>query len=148
MRDQQRKLGALCKIEAEQNLRDSGLTWCILRFPFVYGDQDGHLDAAPNQLASMGWHPARKLSLAHHADIATAVKLALTGAMDGRTVNIADDSPLTTYEIAQIVGATYNSSGDPLANPWQGHMDIGLARSLGFRPTIPTAYEAARQGIL
>ncbi len=73
------------------------------------------MEAAPEQLASMGWHPARKLSVIHHEDIATALELALTGVMDGRIVNIADESPLTAYEIAQIVGSTYESSGDPLA---------------------------------
>ena len=31
------------KVAAEQLLRDSGLTWSILRLPFVYGDGDGHL---------------------------------------------------------------------------------------------------------
>ena len=35
----------------------------------------------------------------------------LTGAMDGRIVNIADEAPLTIYEIAQIVDSTYESSG-------------------------------------
>ncbi|MET0929142.1 MAG: NAD(P)-dependent oxidoreductase [Aeromicrobium sp.] len=136
------------KIQAEKELRDSGLNWAILRFPFVYGDGDGHLEAAPEQLASMGWHPARKLSVIHHEDIATAVKLALTGVMDGRTVNIADESPLTTYEIAQIVGSTYGSSAEPLTNPWQGHMDVSVARSLGFQPTVATAYQAMRDGRL
>ena len=136
------------KIRAEQELRDSGLTWAILRFPFVYGDGDGHLEAAPEQLASMGWHPARKLSVIHHQDIATAVDLALTGAMDGRIVNIADESPLTTYEIAQIVGSPYASSAEPLANPWQGHMDVSLARRLGFQPQVATVYQAMREGRL
>lgn len=81
------------------------------------------MEAALEQLAAMNWHPARKLSVIHHEDIATALKLALTGVMDGRIVNIADESPLTAYEIAQIVGSPYDSSGDPLANPWLGHME-------------------------
>ena len=29
------------KIEAENELRKSGLNWSILRLPFVYGDKDG-----------------------------------------------------------------------------------------------------------
>ena len=33
---------------AEQLLRDSGLTWAVLRLPFVYGEGDGHL-AQPGQ---------------------------------------------------------------------------------------------------
>lgn len=136
------------KIEAENELRNSGLNWSVLRFPFVYGDKDGHLESAPELLAGMKWHPARKLSVIHHADIATAVELALTGVMDGRIVNIADEAPLTIYEIAQIVGYTYESSAEPLTNPWVGHMDVTLARSLGFQPKVSTVYQAIREGKL
>ncbi len=136
------------KIEAETELRKSGLNWSILRLPFIYGDKDGHLESAPAQLAEMKWHPAQKLSVVHHADIATAFELALTGVMDGRIVNIADEAPLTIYEIAQIVGSTYESSAEPLTNPWKGHMDVTLARSLGFQPKVPTVYQAIREGKL
>lgn len=136
------------KIEAEKALRESGLNWSILRLPFIYGDKDGHLESAPALLAEMKWHPAQKLSVIHHADIATAFELALTGVMDGRIVNIADEAPLTIYEIAQIVGATYESSAAPLNDPWKGHMDVTLARSLGFEPKISTVYQAIREGKL
>jgi UDP-glucose 4-epimerase len=136
------------KIEAENELRKSGLNWSILRLPFVYGDKDGHLESAPGLLAGMKWHPAQKLSVIHHADIATAFELALTGVMDGRIVNIADEAPLTIYEIAQIVGSTYESSAEPLTNPWMGHMDVTLARSLGFQPKVLTVYQAIREGKL
>jgi UDP-glucose 4-epimerase len=95
----------------------------------------------------MNWHPAQKLSVLHHADRATACELALTGAMDSRIVNIADEAPLTIYEIAQIVGSTYESSAEPLTNPWKGHMDVTL-RSLGFQPKVPTVYQAIREGKL
>ena len=81
------------KIRAEAALRESGLTWSVLRLAFVYGDGDDHLTAAPGLLASWNWHPAQKMSLIHHRDIATAVQLSLSGATDARTVNIADDAP-------------------------------------------------------
>jgi nucleoside-diphosphate-sugar epimerase len=136
------------KIEAENLLRASDLTWGILRLPFIYGDQDGHLDSLPELAADMGWHPAQTLSVIHHSDIATAFTLALTGAFDGRTVNIADESPLSIYEISQIVGYNYPSSAEPLTQPWKGQMDISLARSHGFTPTIGTIYQAARRGLL
>jgi UDP-glucose 4-epimerase len=136
------------KVEAENELRKSGLNWSVLRLPFVYGDKDGHLESAPRLLADMKWHPARKLSVIHHTDIATAFEVALTGVMDGRIVNIADEAPLTIYEIAQIVGSTYESSAEPLMNPWVGHMDVTLARSLGFQPKVPTVYQAIREGKL
>ena len=136
------------KVEAENELRNSGLNWSVLRLPFVYGDKDGHLESAPGLLAGMKWHPARKLSVIHHTDVATAFKLALTGVMDGRIVNIADEAPLTVYEIAQIVGSTYESSAEPLINPWMGQMDVTLARILGFQTKVPTVYQAIREGKL
>ena len=136
------------KIEAENELRKSGLNWSVLRLAFVYGDEDGHLQSAPGQLAGMKWHPAQRMSLIHHRDIATSVELALTGAMDGRVVNICDEAPTTVYEIAQIVGATYEPSAEPLTNPWKLHMDGTLARSLGFQPKVSTVYQASREDAL
>jgi UDP-glucose 4-epimerase len=70
--------------------------------------------------------------------------LAPSGVIDGRIVNIADEAPLTIYEIAQIVGFDHESSAEPLANPWKGHVDVTLARSLGFQPKVPTVYQAMR----
>jgi UDP-glucose 4-epimerase len=88
------------------------------------------------------------MSLVHHQDISTAVQLALTGITDGHIVNIVDEAPMSIYEIAELVDATYLPSADPLTNPWMGHLDGSLARSLGFQPTIPTAYHASREGVL
>lgn len=136
------------KIAAEGLLRESGLTFGILRLPFIYGDGDGHLEALPEQASNMGWHPAQKLSVVHHADIATAFRLALTGKLDGLTVNIADESALSIYEMSQIVGSSYEASAEPLEQPWKGQMDVSLARSLGFRPTVATIYQAAVRGLL
>jgi nucleoside-diphosphate-sugar epimerase len=76
------------KLAAEKELRGSALNWSILRFPFVYGDKDGHMESI------------------HHQDIATAVNLALTGAMDGRIVNTVDEAPTSVYELIELVGAT------------------------------------------
>jgi UDP-glucose 4-epimerase len=69
------------KIAAENELRNSGLNWSILRLPFVYGDGDGHLAAVPEVVARFKWHPAKTFSLVHHRDVARAVDLALTGWM-------------------------------------------------------------------
>lgn len=136
------------KLAAEQELRDSGLTWSILRLGFVYGDGDGHLQAAPGLLAKSNWHPAQAMSLVHHRDIATAVKLALTGATDQRIVNVIDDSPVSIYEVAALLGTTYEPSAEPLSNPWMLHLDGSLARSLGYQPAVPTVYQAAREDAL
>ena len=136
------------KIAAEKELRASGLNWSILRLGFVYGDGDGHLASVPPMVARFKWHPATTFSLVHQRDVAGAIELALTGAMDGHIVNICDDAPSTLYEMANLVGSPIEPSAEPLSDPWMGRMDGSLLRSLGFQPTVPTMYQAAQQGIL
>ncbi|OWJ58635.1 NAD-dependent epimerase/dehydratase family protein [Inquilinus limosus] len=136
------------KVAAEKELRGSGLNWAILRLPFVYGDKDGHLEWLPKQVVAAKWHPAQKMSTIHHRDIATAMQLALGGAMDGRIVNIADEAPTSIYELAALVGETMESSAEPLASPWHLHMDGSLARSLGFQPIVRTVYQAAQEKLM
>lgn len=136
------------KLAAEGLLSTSTLTWSILRLPFVYGDGDGHLAVIPTLAPRFGLHPAHTYSVAHHRDIMTAVDIALSGAMDARIVNITDDRPVTVYEMAHLAGNPLEGSAEPLSNPWSGRMDPSLAHELGFRPTVPTMYAAAREGIL
>src|SRR5947209_13067233 len=136
------------KLAAEELLRNSTLTWSILRLPFVYGDGDGHLAVIPTLAPRFGLPPAHTYSVAHHRDIMTAVDIALSGTMDGRIVNITDDRPVTVYEMAELAGNPLEGSTEPLANPWAGRMDPSVAHKLGFRPTVPTIYAAAREGIL
>lgn len=136
------------KVAAENELRVSGLNWSILRFPFVYGDDDGHLAALPQHLAAAKFHPAMRMSTIHHRDIYNAISMALDGIMDNRTVNIADEAPTTLYELLQLVGYTMESSSEPLVNPWYLHSDSSLARGLGFQPEIRTVYQAAQEHLL
>ena len=136
------------KLAAEALLRDSGLTWAVLRFPFVYGEGDGHLASIQTLAAQFGLHPAQSYAVAHHRDIAAAVRLALTGVMDGRIVNVTDGAPVTIFEMARLAGQPIEGSAEPLINPWFGHLDGTLIRELGFSPSVPTIYGAARDGIL
>ena len=137
------------KVAAEQLLRDSGLTWAVLRLPFVYGEGDGHLASLHALAPRFGLHPAQSYAVAHHRDIAGAVRLALTGVMDRRIVNVTDGgSPVTVYEMTRLAGKPIDGSAEPLANPWFGHLDSTLIRELGFSPSVPTIYAAARDGIL
>lgn len=136
------------KVAAEKLLRESGLNWSILRFPFVYGDGDGHLEMLPKHLVASGFHPANRMSTIHHRDIATATRLALAGAFDGRIVNISDEAPTTIYELVGLVGHQMEPSAKAMENPWYLHVDASLARSLGFRPTVRTVYQAVQEGIL
>lgn len=136
------------KVAAEKLVAGSGLNWSIVRFPFVYGDGDGHLQMLPKHLAHFGFHPANRMSTIHHRDIATAIKLALAGAFDGRIVNIADEAPTTIYELVGLVGEKMAPSAEAMQNPWHLHIDASLARSLGFQPSVRTVYQAAQEGIL
>lgn len=136
------------KVAAEKELRDSGLTWSILRFGFVYGEKDGHLESLPRLAPAFKLHPAAKLSLIHHQDIAAFIDLALTGALDGKIVNTVDDAPTSIYELCDLVGDPIAPSAEPLSNPWWGHADGSLSRRLGFQPTIRTVYQAAHQRLI
>jgi UDP-glucose 4-epimerase len=136
------------KLAAEKELRGSGLNWSIQRFGFVYGDGDGHLESLPRLAVKAGLHPAQRMSLVHHRDIATAMGIALTGAMDGHVVNIADEAPTSIFELAELVGEAMEPSSEPLANPWYLQMDSTLARRLGFQPTVRTVYQAMQEGLM
>jgi UDP-glucose 4-epimerase len=136
------------KAIAETDLRNSGLDWSILRFGFVYGDKDGHIESLPKLAVAHKMHPATRMSMIHHRDIATIVQLALAGAMDGRVVNCTDDAPISIYDLCALVGEPIPASGDPLPYPWRLQMDGALARSLGFVPTVATTFQAAREAIL
>ncbi|MDX3927162.1 MAG: NAD(P)-dependent oxidoreductase [Shinella sp.] len=133
------------KVAAEKELRESGLDWSILRFPFVYGDGDGHLESLPKHVST--WHPAQRMSTIHHRDIAHAVTMALEGAFDRHVVNLADEAPSSIYELVDLAGKRLDSNSEPLANPWYLHVDTSLARSLGFRPSIRTVYQAWQEGL-
>jgi UDP-glucose 4-epimerase len=133
------------KIAAETELRKSGLNWSIIRFPFVYGDGDGHILSIMPHIEAMGLHPAKRYSVIHHEDIATAIDMALEGTFDGKTINIADDATISIYEMVQLVGQSFKPSAEPLVNPWKGQVDASLARSLGFSPKIQTMFQASRE---
>lgn len=136
------------KVAAEKLLRKSGLNWCVMRFPFVYGDGDGHLADLPKHVIPAKWHPAKRMSTIHHRDVFTAFKLALSGKLDGLTVNFSDEAPSTIYELIKLIGGKLELSSDPLNDPWHLHIDSSLARSLGFEAIVKTVYQAANDGIL
>jgi hypothetical protein len=102
----------------------------------------------PKHLTASGFHPANRMSTIHHRDIATAMRLTLAGAFDGRVVNISDEAPTTVYELVGLVGEKMAPSAEAMQNPWYLHVDASLARSLGFRPTVRTVHQAAQEGNL
>lgn len=136
------------KVTAEGDLLSSGLPAAVLRFGFVYGDGDPHLDNAPRLFNAWAWHPAHALHLIHHRDIANATLLALTGALDGEIVNVVDDAPMTAFEVGQIVGQPIAGSTDPLVHPWGGRLDGTRLREKGFQLEVPTVFHARQAGWL
>ena len=136
------------KAAAELELSQSGLNWSVLRFPFVYGDGDGHLEDLPKHVIPAKWHPATRMSTIHHLDIFRALQMALEGTMDGRRVNLCDDAPISIYELLRMVGVEMEPSAEPLVNPWYLQVDSSVARSLGFQPAVRTVYQAVREGLL
>ena len=84
----------------------------------------------------------------HHRDIATAMTLALAGAMDRQIVNIVDEAPTTIYELTEIALDPMQPSAAPVSDPWFGHLDGALARRLGFRPEVRTVHQCIGEGAL
>lgn len=136
------------KLAAEDDLRSSGLNWSILRLSFVYGEKDGHLESLAPLLDQFKMHPAGSFSVVHHRDVALAVGLALRGVLDQKIVNIVDDAPTTAYEMVRFGGGRLAPSAEPLLNPWRGRADGTLARSLGFRPSVRSIYQAVEEDLL
>ncbi len=143
------------KVAAEQYLLDlhrrNNLDLRILRFPFVYGSGDPHLTEFLDIIEQLNWHPAQRLQMIHHYDIAQAVKLSLRiEEMNGEIYNVADDAPITLQEIMQITHKIVRTGDStvPLANPWEGIMDTQKIRKMGFRPLFPSVYVAKELGAL
>jgi len=136
------------KVAAEKLLQESGLKWSILRFGFVYGEADGHIGQIPRIAQLLRLHPANRLSMIHHRDVATLAMMSLDGILDGRIVNAVDDAPMTILELSAIAGKPMDTAATPLTHPWSGVLDGSLARSLGFKPEVATTWQAARENAL
>ena len=123
------------KVAGEKHLLDLHMTKNldvrILRFPFVYGAGDPHLSESVPLFEQINWHPAQRLHLVHHADIAQAVKLAIRiPGIDGEIYNTGDDAPITLQEVMGITHQTakFVDPATPLTNPWSGLMDTTKIR--------------------
>lgn len=145
------------KIAAEQELitlqQNYGFDIRILRLGFVYGDKDPHIAEILPLLKKMKYLSGSRMHMVHHLDVAQALLLLLnTEGLDGETFNVADDAPITLYELADSFGKvaeTFDSEEAPLNDPFAGIMDISKLRSrTGFRPLVPSYYVARDLDIL
>ena len=150
--DELRPTGAYpeSKREAELALRampDLGLR--IIRLAFVYGEGDSHLKASLRWAST--WPAHQRLHLVHHADASQGLYLGLhTEGVDGGVYNIADDAPVTAWELHTVDGRPYPvGNAQELADPWAGIASTERARrDLGYRPIYPTLYTAIAAGAL
>ena len=135
------------KIAAEQELlslhKSNDFDIRVLRLGFVYGDKDPHIEEIIPLLKKMKRHSGSRMHMLHHLDVAQALTLLLyTDGLNGEIFNIADDAPITLYELADSVGQAadaFDPAEGPLNDPFEGIMDISKLRSrTGFRPLVPS----------
>lgn len=148
---------ASSKIAAEQALlslqKNTGLDVRILRLGFVYGDKDPHIEEIIPLLKKMKRHSGSRMHMVHHLDVAQALILLLhADGLNGEIFNVADDAPITLYELADSCGRvadTFDPKEGPLSDPFEGIQDISKLRSrTGFRPLVPSYYVARDMDIL
>jgi nucleoside-diphosphate-sugar epimerase len=139
------------KVAAEQELlalhKSDGLDVRVLRLVFVYGDKDPHIEEILPLLKKMNKHSGWRMHMVHHLDVAQGLLMLLTtDGLDGETFNIADDAPITLYELADSFGKaaeSFDAVEGPLNDPFEGIMDVSKLRSkTGFRPLVPSYYVA------
>jgi len=139
------------KIAAEQELlslhQNQGFDVRVLRLGFVYGDRDPHIAEIIPLLKKMKRHSGSRMHMVHHLDVAQALTLLLhADGLNGEIFNLADDAPITLYELADSVGRAadaFDPAEGPLTDPFEGIMDISKLRAVtGFRPLVPSYYVA------
>lgn len=145
------------KIAAEHELlalhKSTGLDVRVLRLGFVYGDGDPHIEEIIPVLKKWKRHSGYRMHMVHHLDVAQALTILLhTDGLNGEIFNVADDAPISLYELVDsfgLAGDTFDPTEGPLGKPFEGIMDISkLRRKTGFRPLVPSYYVARDLDIL
>jgi len=140
------------KIAAEQELLNKDIDVRILRLSFVYGDKDPHIEEILPLLNKMNRHSGWRMQMVHHLDVAQGLLLLLqTDGLNSQIYNIADDAPISLYELADSFGKaadSFNPEQGPLVDPFEGIMDISRFRKIGYRPLVPSYYVAKELDIL
>lgn len=140
------------KIAAEQELLNKDLDVRILRLAFVYGDKDPHIEEILPLLKKWNRHSGWRMQMVHHLDVAQGLQLLLqSDGLNGQIYNIADDAPISLYELAESFGKaaeTFDHQQGPLNDPFEGIMDISKLRKIGYRPLVSSYYVARDLDIL
>jgi nucleoside-diphosphate-sugar epimerase len=145
------------KISAENELvalyKRTGFDVRVLRLGFVYGDRDPHIEEIIPIMKKWKRHSGYRMHMVHHLDVAQALTILLhTDGLDGEIFNVADDAPISLYELVDSFGLaadTFDPTEGPLAKPFEGIMDISkLRKKTSFRPLVPSYYVARDLDIL
>jgi nucleoside-diphosphate-sugar epimerase len=145
------------KIAAENELialhKTKGFDVRVLRLGFVYGDKDPHIEEIIPVLKKWKRHSGYRMHMVHHLDVAQALTILLTtDGLNGEIFNVADDAPISLYELADSFGQaadTFDPAEAPLAKPFEGILDVSKLRSrTNFRPLVPSYYVARDLDIL
>jgi nucleoside-diphosphate-sugar epimerase len=145
------------KIAAENELislhKRTGFDVRVLRLGFVYGDRDPHIEEIIPVMKKWKRHSGFRMHMVHHLDVAQALTILLhTDGLNGEIFNVADDAPISLYELVDSFGLaaeTFDSTEGPLAKPFEGIMDISKLRNkTSFRPLVPSYYVARDLDIL
>jgi nucleoside-diphosphate-sugar epimerase len=145
------------KIAAEKELielhKSKGFDVRVLRLGFVYGDKDPHIQEIIPVLKKWRRHSGYRMHMVHHLDVAQALTILLhTDGLNGEIFNLADDAPISLYELVDSFGLaadTFDPAEGPLAKPFEGIMDISKLRNrTSFRPLVPSYYAARDLDIL
>ncbi|MCF3112015.1 NAD(P)-dependent oxidoreductase [Niabella sp. CC-SYL272] len=144
---------AASKIAAEQELLRLHPDVRVLRLGFVYGDRDPHIEEIMPILKQWKRHPGYRMHMVHHLDVAQALVLLLRHeGLNGEIFNVADDAPISLYELADSVGKaaeTFEAAPGPLNDPFDGVLDSSkLRHRTGFRPLVPSYYVARDMDLL
>ncbi|MFF7454331.1 NAD-dependent epimerase/dehydratase family protein [Kitasatospora sp. NPDC008115] len=156
------------KAAGERGLRELGdrLPLVVVRPVFVYGDGDPHL--ADSLFWAGRWPSHQRLAVVHHADVARALwAAAVTPGVEGRAYNVADDAPVTAWDLHGInevprpeawdtapgevpdADAVVTPEGVGPADPWEGQVSTAaIRRELGWRPLYPSVWTARDAGAL
>jgi nucleoside-diphosphate-sugar epimerase len=145
------------KIAAENELislhKRTGFDVRVLRLGFVYGDRDPHIEEIIPVMKKWKRHSGFRMHMVHHLDVAQALTILLhTDGLNGEIFNVADDAPISLYELVDSFGLaadTFDPTEGPLAKPFEGIMDISKLRNkTSFRPLVPSYYVARDLDIL
>ncbi len=138
----------LSKLAAERFLLAlEGLDVRVLRLPFVYGDGDPHIQEIVPMMRA--FPPDRRMSIAHHVDVAQAVARLLDApAPTHRIYNVVDDeAPDLTTLFASVGQPPPDGSDSERARAFDTLMDGRRIREdLGFKPTFPRLADAVAAG--